>query len=96
MKLAVKFYKAGNEQGLPVTWPSECRELEEDATLPDGFDVLMTPEELGAHKIKHRADYNAWVDVQNKEREEHRPAPLAFKVQVDGSLDTHKPKKKPK
>lgn len=66
MILAVKFYKdVPNPQAIPSDWPARCIELDDDATVPDGY-VGMTPKEYEQYKELHRASYEAWEELIHK------------------------------
>lgn len=58
--LAVRFWgDVPNPEGLPATWPAECRELYDGAGAPPGY-VAMTLEDFEVYKAVHRADYDTW------------------------------------
>lgn len=64
--LIVKFWKdmMSNPDGIPGEWPAETAPYR--GAIPDGF-ILMTDEELIAHKTLHQETFNTW-QVTHKEK----------------------------
>ena len=60
MYLAVKFADANNHKKLPVGYPCQCRELQDDVPCPEGYQK-MTVAELEELKNTMRPEYEQYL-----------------------------------
>lgn len=68
MKIIVRLYSdfsgdelaALNMVGVPVGWPGEVNEVEDEAEVPSGWSA-MTAEEITTQKATNQSAYDAWL-----------------------------------